>query len=162
MTHKSQDSNGLRNDSVDYSGDVRQRDEGGGQTAHESAPELILDGGKGQRTLRPRDRGDINMVRRAIERGWNIPDQIRDTFIPDVVSIMEDETLPASTRLAAGSLIVAADKVNLERLKILVSLERPESPRIGTVNVNVNQSDLPPEDERILSAAWRVIAKPAV
>lgn len=60
------------------------------------------------------------MVQRAVRARWNIGHEIKDKIRRNILEILDDEEVGAKLKLEATKAAIAADKADLEELKIFM------------------------------------------
>lgn len=75
------------------------------------------------------DNAELKLLHRAVRRGWNIPDQVKDALPVAMVQIVADQGASKRDKIAAARVIVQMEGQN-------ISLDPPVQK-----NVNVNLSE---------------------
>jgi hypothetical protein len=60
-------------------------------------------------------RSDMRTVAQAFDERWPMPPVVRDSFAKEAARMFFDRNRPDRTRIAAGKLMVSADRVNLQQ-----------------------------------------------
>lgn len=75
---------------------------------------------------------NMALVRRAINEGWPIPEDVRQRLIEQMAKIIDAKKSQMRNRISAAKVLVAADAINAKREATDAATER------AGMNVNVN------------------------
>jgi hypothetical protein len=73
-----------------------------------ASPNLIESWGWGN--LAPTIAADLLLIRQAVNRGWDVPDDRRNAFLDAISYLLANDGTPTRVTIAAGRVLLAMDR----------------------------------------------------